>query len=155
MARKLCELVAESSAFQTRVGVASAADAWPWIHFPFARRSIEAIDGLKKPAAIVSIAPGYRRGRIAVASAWPQQAVMELILADDDHYPDDPESSAFDFCNFVDGVIQNLMAVQASGTRLPIEAIELTVRPECTPLRQAGAKGSEYWSTLLTVHWGI
>jgi hypothetical protein len=148
--RKLAELVAETTAFQNRCEVASQAEAFSRIYWPFLRNADQFSD-LDRPFALIeSPARGAMIWKRLTGYDMRPEGSVCLMLTDWDKYPQFPEVSNTDFENFTCGVIEEIAGLQAQNDRLAIEIITEIGPSQLTSPKAAG-QGKPYWSQMFDV----
>lgn len=151
---KLVSLLAASTAFQTRRGVASAAEAEEHIYWPWASKDGTPLADLVTARPFLVIEQGQ--------FAWQTQSgggrnyllpagELLLTITDEDRYGDDYRSSATDFCNFADGVIEDLVAAAGESDNLAIVTIEQADPPMQNAKKDWGTL--RYWMTRYAIDW--
>jgi hypothetical protein len=148
--RKLVELVSQSTTFQTRCGVSSAAAAYEFIHHPELRAN--GLWEISGPLAVVGTV-NFGISRVDNKLLRPSGCSLALLLTDDDKYPDRPDWSQIYFENFIGQVAAEIAALQGTGTNLPIDSINLMESKKTGPENQTPDQRNVYWLAFFEVNW--
>jgi len=150
---QLRRLVAESAAFQTRVGAADVAAAkakvitWDYEDDPV---------NLQKARPFGGVWPADKFDLVQVAgggqSLFSSGGELVLILTDIDRHPDDREASAADFAGWVDTILLEIAAIAGVDDRLCIRRVTFLERPLRTATKDEPSAGA-FWQTALLIEW--
>jgi len=149
----LIDMIAGSSAFQTRGSWANATAALAGIHYPFVAGEADARAGssaLERPAALIEVAsfdyPDLRTG----GPRWPVGS-FSVLLTDWHTDDEDYQSALVDFENFLGGVMQDLADAASVGTNLAINSMTLEAVAQQLSLVDTQAP---YWAAKFALDWG-
>lgn len=127
--QKLAELLSESTTWQTRCGVSTAAAALEFIHYPHFSED----DQLARPVAIISRTQdgGFQATRAAGGGAnwFLVNGSLRLRIVDYVTEFDDEQDPDVDFHNFTESVIDHLLNYAAVSDDLAISELTATVAP--------------------------
>lgn len=131
--QKLATLLSTISAWQTRCGVSSAADALKYIHYPHYK---ERPNCPQYPRAVISRTQdgGFEMERIAGGGKnWFQKRGALLLKIEDelDDFDDEQEPDV-DFHNFTDAILYGLEDGAGVSDNIPISALSATMPPSRT-----------------------
>lgn len=127
--QKLATLLSTVSAWQTRCGVSTSANALKFIHYPHFRDT----DQSKRPIAIISRTPdgGFNARRDAGGGKnwFLYSGTLRLIVVDDLKDFTDEKDPDIDFHNFTESLITGLLDGAAVSDALAISDITATIPP--------------------------
>jgi hypothetical protein len=130
--QKLAELLSESTTWQTRCGVSTAALALKHIHYPHFKDKDES----ERPVAIISRSPdgGFQADRTAGGGKnyFLLNGSLMLMIVDELDAFDDEKDPDVDFHNFTESVLDHLLEQAAVDDNLAISAIAATIPPART-----------------------
>ena len=150
---QLRRLVAESAAFQARVGATDDVDArlkvktWDYEDDPVL---------LQNARPFACVWPADRQDFDQVAGGGQNWLAghgdVVLILTDRDRHPGDREASGTDFAGWVDEVLADIVAAAGLSDRMAITAVKLLQRPLRTATRDEPSTGA-FWQVAFVVSW--
>lgn len=151
---QLRRLVAESAAFQARVGAESAEAAalkvkvWDYEDDPLELQRA-------RPFAVVWPADQFDIDQLAGGGhpLFAGRMQLVLILTDVDRHPGDREASGDDFAGWIDELLLEMAAMAGVNDYMPISHVGFLRRPMRTATKDEAAAGA-YWETFLLVDCG-
>ena len=152
---QLQRLVAESTAFQTRIAsvdpavIAAKILSYDYLDDPVAIKEL-------RPFAVVWPGENLTISRYAGGSqSWLKvdRGDLILILTDKDNFPNDRSQSAADFVGWVDQVLMDIIAGAGKDDRLTISEISFKYPPARNSVKDEQAAGA-YYSVAFLVSWG-
>lgn len=149
--QKLSELVAASSAFQSRLRVESVREADQRIYWPWIEPELDP-DRIPRPSAVIEThgLEWVKTSGGAQNHLYPGGALL-LTLSDLDRYPKDSRNSLVDFLNFAEGVLSDLAEKSGTDDRICITSIK-----QQTPPTQNEPTDDQprYWWARFEITWG-
>ncbi len=123
---KFASMLSENTAFTDRFPLAGDSETPEQrIYYSVAR----AFDlRSRRPYAVLELGEEFRMELIAVDTLWATGGVV-LVLADNDHYPDDPANGPLDFDNWVGEVLEGIDQLNGQDGRPAITSIRMLRAP--------------------------
>ena len=146
---KLVAMVSQSSTFQTRVGAGSATAALPFIHYPY----LDDVDSLSRPFALVTTGPlRSQRGSTdrSVFSGSFKLYISDVVQSDN------ASDAEMIFCNFADGLIDDLVnTLSGVDANLIIQATDEEIPPSLSDPRKSTDKTQDrpFYTCVHRIDW--
>lgn len=130
--QKLAEKLSGITAWQTRCGVSTSADALRYIHYPFMRD----MDQRERPVAVISPTPGasfeWERTNGGATNQGIIRGSLNLKIIDKLKDFEDEKEPEVDFLNFIESVDYGLRYNAAADDSIPISGVAMTIEPSRT-----------------------
>lgn len=153
----LQRLVAESMAFQRRVGASGHIDAQNYVHRWMLMGGPAALKA-KRPCAILwCIDPTWEKQ--AERNLFVRGTELALVLSDIDRAPTDRSKSGDDFCEWVDEVLQQIAERAGVDDRLVVRRLGTFDPRDESPIRHSRDWDNKvqdaYWDAWFRVETGV
>lgn len=150
--KKLAEMLAESSAAQTLVGVATSGEASAKIHYGYGEDEEHAesyTEHMTKPLPRILLALADFRSTKGTTSSWSTTVEIDVMIETLTLEEDRLKSTSERYLSFLEraeGVADDLREQAATGTKLNITEITTLVQPQQADPKKTRAIGEVWWA---------